>query len=92
MKKHYTKHRFKTVTLVLLTLSLCACGDGGGKGHADRGDSTPPLDETPAPQEFGDLVARLVQQQDDTAEPEEINPDTLSYHANDNEAEFDHLF
>lgn len=92
MKTHYFTHRFKCFTLALITLTLCACGNGGSKGHAERGDSTTPVDEPAVLTEFGDLVTRLVQQHDDTAEPEDINPDTLSYHANDNEAAFDHLF
>ena len=80
-------HSVKPMVL-LLTLFLCACGGGsGGNGHADRGGSKPP-----AMQEFGDVVARLVRQQDNTGEPENINPTIWSYRVNENEAAFNHLF
>ncbi|MFZ5604223.1 MAG: hypothetical protein ACOY7J_17365 [Pseudomonadota bacterium] len=86
-------HSLKHATLVLATLALCACGGGGGgKSHVDRGGTKLPADGTPSMQEFGDVVARLIRQQDDTAEPEAINPNLWSYHVNENEAAFDHLF
>lgn len=88
----------RLTTLSVITLFLWACNGGGNSNHhADRGESAPPETETPgtetpAPQEFGDVVLRLVQSQDDTSEPEDITPDTWSYHVNENEAAFDRLF
>lgn len=91
---HSRKYAILVLTTVLATLALCACGGGGGggKGHVDRGGAKPPANGTPALQEFGDVVSRLILQQDDTAEPEAINPNLWSYHVNENEAAFDHLF
>lgn len=91
---HLLKHTTLVLATVLMTLALCACGGGssGGKGHVDRGGTKPPVNGTPSMQEFGDVVARLIRQQDDTAEPEAINPNLWSYHVNENEAAFDHLF
>lgn len=93
------KQKIKRVTMLsVITLFLGACNGGGNSNHnADRGDSAPPDTEipapaTPVPQEFGDVVLRLAQSQDDTSEPEDINPDTWSYNVNENEAAFDRLF
>lgn len=90
---HRLKHTALLLTkLSLITLFLWGCnGDGHSKNNADRGESRPPITETPPPQEFGDVVARLVQSQDDTSEPEEISPDTWSFNVNENEAAFDRL-
>ena len=88
----------RVTTLSVITLFLWACNGGGSSNHhADRGESAPPDTEmpgtdVPTPQEFGDVVLRLVQSQDDTSEPEDINPDTWSFNVNENEAAFDRLF
>lgn len=93
------KQLIKRATMLsAITLFLWACNGGGNSNHhADRGEPAPPDTETPAPEaptseEFGDVVLRLVQSQDDTSEPEDINPDTWSFNVNENEAAFDRLF
>ncbi|HVL02381.1 MAG TPA: hypothetical protein VM553_21325 [Dongiaceae bacterium] len=84
-------NRFKIAALVVTTLALCACG-GGSKGHGNRGGPDAPMSGTPSTEEFGDLVTRLIRQQADTLEPEDINPNRWSFQVNENEAAFNHLF
>ena len=80
-------HFFKPATLVLIILSLCACGGSGGRNHGEHANTKPPAKE-----EFGDVVSRLIRQQNNTGDPEHINPATWSYRVNENEAAFSHLF
>lgn len=82
----------KIVLLLVCGLALSACNSGGkgnnGSAHSDENESVP---ETPTQTEFSAYVTDMIQHTDDSAEPAELAPETLSFNDDENEAAFDAL-